>query len=405
MQGLEQPTMGFRRAAARATLIVLALAMTAACTSLGASGPSSGAVRKAANSQLGTADIKVVDVNEAVARQVMSANFQGGFADVLGDAPPIGTIVGRGDVLSVTIWESPPAALFGGQASFGGGGSAAAAMTGGTSQQTALPEMMVDSNGEIQVPFAGSIQAAGRTPQQIQRQIISRLAGKAHAPQVIVRLATNANSNVTVVGDVSQSTRATLTPRGERLLDALAAAGGVNQPVGKMTIQVTRGDRVVSMPLERVIQNPAHNIRLGPDDIVTALYQPFSFTSLGATGNSAEIPFEATGLTLSQALGRVGGLQDDRANVRGVFIFRFENPAAVDPAIAATARRTEEGRIPIIYRVDLSDPSTLFFAQNFPIRNKDVLYVSSAPATDLQRFVSMVSGLAFTVIGLGQAVP
>jgi polysaccharide export outer membrane protein len=126
---------------------------------------------------------------------------------------------------------------------------------------------------------------------------------------------------------------------------------------------------------------------------------------LGASGNSAEIPFESTGLTLAQALGRIGGLRDDRANARGVFVFRLETPAAVDPSIAATARRTPDGRIPVIYRVDLNDPSSFFVAQSFPIRDKDVLYVSSAPLSDLQKFVGMVSSMAFTVIGLGQAVP
>jgi polysaccharide export outer membrane protein len=98
-------------------------------------------------------------------------------------------------------------------------------------------------------------------------------------------------------------------------------------------------------------------------------------------------------------------LKDDRANTRGVFIFRLENPTALDPAIAATARRTPDGRIPVIYRVDMSNPATFFVAQSFPIRNKDVLYVSNAPLSDIQKFVQIVSGMAFTVIGLGQAIP
>jgi len=347
-----------------------------------------------------------VDVTDAVTRQVLQANSGLLFSEVLGDAPPIGSIVGRGDVLGITIWEAPPAALFGTQAAFGTNSTAAIlATSSGSTQQTALPEMMVDSEGRIQIPFAGSIQAEGRTPSQIERQIAGRLAGKAHDPQIIVRLVRNANANVTVVGDVAENTRVTLTPRGERLLDVLATAGGVKQPVGKMTIQITRGDRVVSLPLETVILNPSQNIRLQSDDVVTALYQPFSFTSLGAAGTSAEIPFEGTGLTLAQALGRIGGLKDDRANTRGVFIFRLENPTALDPAIAATARRTPDGRIPVIYRVDMSNPATFFVAQSFPIRNKDVLYVSNAPLSDIQKFVQIVSGMAFTVIGLGQAIP
>jgi len=123
------------------------------------------------------------------------------------------------------------------------------------------------------------------------------------------------------------------------------------------------------------------------------------------SGASAEIPFEQTGITLSQALGRIGGLKDERANARGVFIFRLEDPAVLDPALAATARRTPDDRIPVIYRVDLRNPATLFVAQSFPIRNKDIIYVTSAPLTDFQRFVGILSSLAFTAIGLGQAVP
>jgi len=390
----------------RVGLIAALLLSLGACSSLGASGPTSRAVHAAPGRGLGNADIKIVDVTDAVTRQVLQANSGLLFSEVFGDAPPIGSIVGRGDVLGITIWEAPPAALFGTQAAFGTNSTAAIlATSSGSTQQTALPEMMVDSEGRIQIPFAGSIQAEGRTPSQIERQIAGRLAGKAHDPQIIVRLVRNANANVTVVGDVAENTRVTLTPRGERLLDVLATAGGVKQPVGKMTIQITRGDRVVSLPLETVILNPSQNIRLQSDDVVTALYQPFSFTSLGAAGTSAEIPFEGTGLTLAQALGRIGGLKDDRANTRGVFIFRLENPTALDPAIAATARRTPDGRIPVIYRVDMTNPATFFVAQSFPIRNKDVLYVSNAPLSDIQKFVQIVSGMAFTVIGLGQAIP
>jgi len=101
----------------------------------------------------------------------------------------------------------------------------------------------------------------------------------------------------------------------------------------------------------------------------------------------------------------VGGLKDDRANIRGVFIFRLENPAALDPSVAATAQRTPDGRIPVIYRVDLSNPAMFFVAQSFPIRDKDVLYASNAPLADLQKFVSIVSSMAFSVIGITNSIP
>ena len=382
------------------------LASLAACSSLGSSGPSASIVKGSAGAPMGSGIIKVVDVTEGVARQAAANNYVVPFSQTLGDLPPEAAVVGRGDVLEVTIWEAPPAVLFGSNTSFGASDSSSmAAMTAGLGQRTALPEMMVDSDGLIRVPFAGAIQAAGRTPREIERAIVSRLAGKAHDPQVSVQMATNANATVTVVGDVATNARIPLTPRGERLLDVIASAGGVKQPIGKMTIQITRGDRVASLPLEAVIHDPAQNIHLRPNDVVTALYQPFSFTSLGATGVSAEIPFEGTGLTLAQALGRVGGLKSEQADIRGVFIFRLEEPANLDPALAATARRTPDGRIPVIYRVNLRDPATFFVAQGFPIKNKDVLYVSTAPLSDFARFMGIASSMAFTAIGLGQAIP
>jgi polysaccharide export outer membrane protein len=277
--------------------------------------------------------------------------------------------------------------------------SAAAVARGST-----MPEQMVDQNGQIRVPFAGQIMAAGRSPAQIEREIMSRLNGKAHEPQAIVRLVRNTTAAVTVVGDVASSTRVPLTPKGERLLDILSSAGGVKQPVGKTVIQVTRGARVISMPMEAVIKDPMQNVRLQADDVVTALFQPYSFTALGATSNNAEINFEATGLTLAQALGRVGGLRDERANVRGVFVFRMEDVRGVDPALLEGAQTTQDGKVPVIYRLNMSSPISFFVAQGFQMRNKDILYVSNAPAADLQKFVGIVSQMAFSVISIGNAV-
>ncbi|MDR5671452.1 polysaccharide export protein, partial [Burkholderia cenocepacia] len=101
-----------------------------------------------------------------------------------------------------------------------------------------------------------------------------------------------------------------------RVLDALASAGGVRQPVDKITIQITRGDKVASQPLETIIKDPRQNVSLRAGDVVTALYQPFSFTALGATGKNEEVNFEAQGITLAQALARAGGLQDTRSDAQ-----------------------------------------------------------------------------------------
>jgi polysaccharide export outer membrane protein len=344
--------------------------------------------------------IKVVELTEPVARRVMAGQQRASLAEALGDAPLRGTLVGPGDVLDIAIWEAPPAALFGTSAVDSRLSSGIPAVA----KSADIPQQMVDGDGRITVPFAGSVSVLGRSPRDIAREIAARLAGKANDPQVIVRIAENQAAQVTVVGDVVTSRHVSLTTKGERLLDALASAGGVRQPVDKMTIQITRGGKVATQPLSTVIRDPAQNIRLGANDVVTALYQPYSFQALGAFGTNAEVNFEATGLTLAQALGRIGGLQDNRADIKGVFIFRLEDPALLDSGAVAAGATTPDGKVPVIYRVDLANPATFFIAQGFPIQHRDVLYVSNAPLVDIQKFVNVVSSMAFSVVSVGNAV-
>jgi polysaccharide export outer membrane protein len=191
-----------------------------------------------------------------------------------------------------------------------------------------------------------------------------------------------------------------LTPRGEHLLDALAAAGGTKQPVDKVTLQVTRSSAVYSLPLDTIIRNPAQNIPLQSGDVVTALYQPLSFTALGATGKNDEINFEAKGISLAQALARAGALNDNRANANGVFIFRFESREVVMSAVSDSATLSESSTIPVVYRLDLKDPRAFFLAQEFPIDNKDVLYVSNASAAQLQKFLNLLVSTVYPIQGV-----
>lgn len=334
------------------------------------------------------ATIQIIDVDSVVARQLINSTKLEQFSEVFDSKIATNDLIGMGDVLDVSIWEAPPATLF---------GSSLAEMKSGSagSRSSALPEQVVQSDGMINIPFAGQIKAAGKTLGQVEKEIIKRLQGKANQPQVIVRLARNVSSNVTVVGEVTNSSRMPLSPKGEKLLDALATAGGVRQPINKMTLQVTRGDQVHAMALENIIRDPKQNIPLQAGDVVTALYQPLSFTVLGATGKNEEQNFEAQGITLAQAIGRVGGLRDERADAQGVFIFRFEDPKALKSS--STVPLTTEGKVPVVYRIDLKDPATFFVAQSFPMKNKDVMYVSNAPAAELQKFLNILTSVVYTI--------
>jgi polysaccharide export outer membrane protein len=373
--------------------VVLATVLVSGCAGfLPSIGPSRSEIAKA-KTKLGTSAIQVIDVDDAVTQKLLAQRTQRLFSETLRGGP-IGRTVGAGDVLEVSIWEAAPATLF---------STSTVQLPGAiaTSHATTLPDQMVDDQGFISVPFAGRIPAAGKSLQDIEAEIVQRLGGKANQPQVLVRLTHNSSANATVVGDVNTSTRVPLVPGNDRLLDALAAAGGVRQPVTKMTIQVTRAKNVYSLPLETIIRNPEQNVTLLPGDVVTALFQPFSFTALGATGKNDEVNFETQGISLAQALARSGGLIDARSNPKGVFIFRFEPESALDwPRQPVQA--TPTGLVPVVFRVDLTDPSSFFLMQSFPIENRDVLYVSNAPVTELQKFLNLLFTVAYPVLTVKQ---
>lgn len=357
------------------------------------SGPSTQAIREyvpPTGISIRVGGIRVVEVDSSVAQRVKASLKRKLFSEVFVMAPATDFHVGGGDTLEVSIWEAPPATLFGTAPSDPRTGPA-------TSTLTAFPEQMVNMAGQINVPFAGAIPVIGKTTAQIEVEIAKRLKGKANQPQVLVRVMKNASSNVTVVGDFANSTNIQLTAKRERLLDAVAAAGGVRQPVSKMTVELTRKSTVMSLPLETIIHDPRQNIVLQAGDVVTALNKPLSFLVLGATGKNEELDFEAQGITLAQALARAGGLQDARADAQGVFIFRFEDPSALELDSNTKLKMTIEGKIPVIYKVDLKNPAIFFAAQDFPMRDKDVMFVSNAPAAELQKFLSIIGSVVAPV--------
>ncbi len=325
--------------------------------------------------------IQVVDVNDAVARKLTESKQHGKFADLFPSQGSNNYLIGPGDMVEVTIWEAPPAILFGDRN--------ATTTTGTSTASVTLPQQMVAADGSITIPFVGRVVLKGNTTKAIEDEIVRHLKGKANQPQVLVRIAQNNTSNVTVVGEVNSSTMMPLTPKGERLLDAIATGGGVKKEVDRTAVQLSRRNVTAMMPLDSVIRDSRHNVLLAPGDVVTALYQPQTFSLLGATGKNVEVPFEAQGISLAQALARSGGLNENMSDARGVFVFRFEDAKTFNTLGKKTIAATN-GTVPAVYNIDLSDPASFFVTQNFPVQNHDVIFVASSPARQMEKFLRLL---------------
>jgi len=365
-------------------MLLLCVSLLTACSSLPTSGPSTRNV-VALGQQPATAEVpevELIDVNGAVAQSLYQAQVNQSFAQ-LGDGTSSIGAINIGDVLDITIWEAPPAVLFGGALSSTGSGNA---------QQTKLPEQMVSSSGTISVPFIGDVSVLGKTPVQVQNIIKGRLKKMANQPQVMVRMVQNNAANVSVIR-AGNSVRMPLTAAGERVLDAVAAVGGSTANVQDTNVQLTRGNVVRTIALEDLVAHPRQNILLRRGDVVTMITNPSTFTSMGAVGHTQQIGFSVKGLSLAEAVGRMGGLQDYSADARGVFVFRYAPLSELPPE--KQSKWVEKGygdraEIPVVYRLNLADANSMFWMQRFPVKDKDVVYVSNAPMAEVRKFLSFV---------------
>ena len=375
----------------RNTVLLPLIFGIASCTSSGSflatSGPTRSSIQKI--SEQPETNIAILPLSGEIVAKLGSYLPSERFSDIFQSSANIPGSIGLGDLVEVRIWETPPAVLF-------SSGNIQSASSG---KEFTLPEQMVDNVGNISVPFVGNIRVKGKIPSQVEREIVSKLKGRANKPQVFVRIVKNNNATVTVVGSSGNNRLIPISSKNERLLEVITLAGGINDSLNRISIQLTRQDQVVSMPLESIIKDPQQNIHLNSGDVITIQNQPSNFTVLGASGKNEEIGFEAKGISLAQALGRSGGLQDFRADASGVFIFRFEEPSRLVnfTSFASDPNNLVEGKLPVIYQIDLKNPQTFFWSQKFMIQNNDMIYVSNASSADLNKFLSIITSSIYSV--------
>ena len=134
--------------------------------------------------------------------------------------PPPEIRFGIGDVVGVTIFEAAAGGLF---------IPTEAGVRPGNF--VTLPNQPVDTKGYISVPYAGLVPTAGKTPAEVQQEIVKRIRNRAIEPQVVVALVTQNTSLITVVGEINTaftpSGRIPAQPAGEHLLDVITRAGGI----------------------------------------------------------------------------------------------------------------------------------------------------------------------------------
>jgi polysaccharide export outer membrane protein len=305
--------------------------------------------------------------------------------------------LGVGDVVSVTIFEASSGGLF---------IPAEASVRPGNF--VTIPNQPVDVNGNITIPYAGQIRASGRTQVQVQQAIVDALKNRAIEPQVVVSLVDQRTSLITVLGDVGRPSRFPASATPERILDAIARAGGPSGPGADTWVMLERDGRREIAPFGALVYEPANNIYVHPNDTIYVYREPQTFLAFGALGVQQQIPFGAyvgsSGsqnastwrLSLAEAVAKAGGLNDDRADPASVFLYRGETRDVAE-ALGIDCSPFEGPIIPVIYALNLRDPAGYFLASTFEMRNKDVIYVSNAYSVENTKFLTYLRTINSTV--------
>jgi polysaccharide export outer membrane protein len=385
---------------AGAALLLAAFAVafaSAGCTAISDSGPSRRDVEARASAAIGASedrsllDYALVDLN----RGVLPLIDDPGPGSLLrtfgaGHKPPPAVVVGVGDTVQVTLFEAQSGGLF---IPIDAGSRPGNFVT--------LPNQTVDSRGYISVPYAGQIAALNRSTPAIQRDIVEKLTNRAIEPQAVVTLVNQSSMQFTVLGDVNTPGKLTVNAAGDKVLDAISRSGGIRNPGYEEFVTLQRSGLKSTVYFMNLVKEPRENVYVESGDTLYVYQYQRAFLAFGATGASGQFKFQQENLTLNDAVGKAGGLLDNRADPGQVLVYRLERRATLEHmGVDLSALSVEQDDIPTIYRVNLRDPSGFFAAGRFPMRDGDVVYVDNADEVEIAKFLGMLTNVTSSASGI-----
>jgi polysaccharide export outer membrane protein len=208
-----------------------------------------------------------------------------------------------------------------------------------------------------------------------------------------------------VLGEIGHPIRFPANMEPESILDAITRAGGPKSQGFDAFVVLERQGRRATVPFGALVYEPSNNIYVHPGDTIYVYNEPQTFLAFGAMGGAGggvgvvsgtQIKFEAWRITLAEAIAKSSGLNDALAEPASVFLYRGE-PREVAQRLGVDCSKFAGPIIPIIYNVNLRDPSGYFLAKAFEMRNKDAIYVSNTESVQAVKFMAYLRTIMATV--------
>ena len=290
--------------------------------------------------------------------------------------PSIGrVVVSPGDVLKVRIFEPYDGAVF------------------PTIQKPGadLGTQRVMDDGSIDVPYVGTVPVAGLDLTGVEQRIAERVKanGKAQDPQVIVEYVADRTNTIMVSGDVKTPGRLSILDGTRSVVDAINHAGGTTEKAAAQVEVVLRRNGQPILLAQYSDLLAGHDVPIQKGDEIVVRPNSRIFTVLGAVAKAGNVELTKTNMTLLEALGAVNGLNDERANKTGVYVFRMGD---IQNNPGARAR---------VFRLDLFQPVSIFVAQQFGIQPRDVLYITNAPLYEYNKVLTDIYR-TFSIVGVAK---
>lgn len=302
------------------------------------------------------------DLGNAVSVNADGTQNFGDLKELMVDSlPELEYRIGPLDMVQVVVWEHPELTSPMGQYQPAG--------------------QKVTTDGKLFYPYAGELQAAGLTAQELRAEITKRLSDKIlNDPQVDVRVTGYNSRKAFVSGSVMRPGFVPFNENPMTLPDAIAGVGGFAKEADPSAMQLRRGDKVYNINYLDAFQSnlPLERIIIKPDDqiFVPALAETQKEQKvyvMGEVARSGIVNIYSGNLTLAEALATAGGLQALNATSRGIYVIRNTSEKQID-----------------VFQLNAKNAMALAMADRFKLSPRDVVYVDASGLATWNRLVSLI---------------